>query len=467
MPSKISKPKTNAKKTAPVKTNVKRKTTTKFSAFNKNLEITPPSFQSTTNSEIARNKSCCNRKDKKKYPIIGLALIAMLVTIIALIWIINDSQKQFEKFSIDKIEEKIPKANDVIVLPKIVSDTPLATGVFYITGQPWSPDGNKIYLAENGPNMEIGLPEYITYHIFDFTTNTTSPTGIKNGLEDLPPIWQENNSLLANKSIYDLADLSKVVSEKVAPVNLEGFELLDEVIYVNKNDDSKINDVENLSISPNGKWAAFLSAYGSEDIFPSYTISLFVLPKDAKSLDELINFGPVASGVETTPRPLVWSNNSQYLISGKNEIFDVKNNKTVLPRETDSYRRRLTYLSPDQTQALVISNFQDKTDQGDYLHEQVRVYLLDLISGSETSIVSFESANEALNRIDGSYSFDGRHIAYNYQGQLWLAETKTGKTKQLTTVEKIYSSPRFSPDSTKILYYIPNQNIGLIKLNWQ
>lgn len=223
--------------------------------------------------------------------------------------------------------------------------------------------------------------------------------------------------------------------------------------------------IDNLTFSPDKKYAAFFSAYGSEAKSPSYDYQLFVMPQGAKLLSELINFGPVSLAVESSAPAIAWSKNGKYIIVGDNEIFDVINRKAILSGEAGGgYHRRLIYLSPNETKALVISNFQDRTQQQDYIHETVRIFVKDLITGQETEILSTDGRESEMVHLDGGFSPDDKFVVFNSNKQLWIANTITGEKKQLTTEMKSYSQPRWSSDGKKIIYSLSGKEIRLIEL---
>ena len=310
--------------------------------------------------------------------------------------------------------------------------------------------------------MEVGLPEYETYDIYDFKQATTSPTNIKEDLVTPDPFWLNDDFLVGLNKVANLANFDKIAISNRKAVTLAGFEVLKKLNDVASA--KNLNDLTatiNLAISADRSYAAYIQNVSGVN-------HLFVIAKEAKALDEAVDFGPLHAEVEGMAPALSWSNNNRYLIVGDNEVFDAWQRIAILPYENDAYRRRLTYLSPDQTKALVISIFQDRTGQGDYSHETIRIFIKDLASGQEINIISFESpARTNFYAVDGSFSPDENYVTFSKDQQLWLAEVKTGKFRQLTIEAKDYASPRFSPDGSKILYVLPSREVRLMTLDWQ
>lgn len=403
---------------------------------------------------------------KKIYPKTAAVLLIILFAVgygYYYAWQLN---KKADLESQENINIIVPKASTGFVIPKIISDQIILPGDYLLSQNAWAPDSQNFFAARYIGETEIGLPEYKTYDIYNFANNTSSISEVKDGIIGPNPEWLDATSLQTQKQILDLTNPEKLMLKVPAKNKIEGFDLLSEVKYTNKNTGKSEGDVTNLTISPNGQYAAFLSTYGSNDKYPTYAVRLFILPKDAKSLDEMINLGEVQLGIETAPPYLTWSKDSQYLLSGDNELFNVKENKTVLAFE-GGYHRRLTYFSPDQTKVLVISNFQDKTDQQDYLHETIKIFIKDLATGQEILVENFESTDETLNRVDGSFSANGKYVALNLNHQIWLVDAQNGKKKQLTTQENNYQNIRISPDGNKIIYTVPKEGVRLIQLSWQ
>lgn len=366
------------------------------------------------------------------------------------------SEEQNEKEVVNQIKPQ--NVNSFSVL----SDQKLFDGSFYIKYTSWSPSADKLFMTRSVGMTEIGLPEYQTIDVFDLNQKFLGKTNIKEGLVSEVPFWNDNNTLITKNETINVSDIKKITFKDSKLQTPSGYNVLEEVKYYNPNTKENEKSIGRLTFSPDNKFAAFFSNYGSEDGDPNH---LFVISQGAKSLSELINFGPVSVALESSLPTIAWSKNGKFLITGDNELFDVINKKAILPSETDGgYHRRLTYLSPDESKVLVIANFQDRTKQQDYSHETVRIFIKDLVSSQETEILSAEGKENEIVHLDGGFSPDGKYIVLNSNKQLWIANVVTGEKKQLTSEIKNYSQPRWSNDGKKIVYSLPGQEVRLIEL---
>jgi len=348
----------------------------------------------------------------------------------------------------------------------VLSDQKLFDGAFYIKYTAWSPGSEKLFVTRGVGMTDIGLPEYQTLDVFDLSQKFLGKTNIKDDLISETPFWTNDDTLVIKNKTVDVSDIKNITFKDSELQIPSGYSLLEEVKYYNSNTKENKKWVDKLTFSPDKKFAAFFSAYGSEGKSPSYEYRLFVMPQGAKSLSELINFGSVNLAVESSAPSITWSKNGKFLIAGDNEFFDVINQKAILSSEADGgYHRRLTYLSPDESHVLVIANFQDRTKQQDYNHETVRIFIKDLANAQETEILSAEGRENEIVHLDGNFSPDGKFIVFNSNRQLWIANVITGEKKQLTSEAKNYNQPRWSNDGKKIVYSLPEQEVRLIELS--
>ena len=100
----------------------------------------------------------------------------------------------------------------------------------------------------------------------------------------------------------------------------------------------------------------------------------------------------------------------------------------------------------------------------DYLHRSVKVYVLSLKDGSRIDILDAGSSDESKNRISGSFSPDNSFIIYNFGGHLWIADTKTGASSQVTDQKGDYFGPIWAPQDDKVVYQTRSGGIGIIEL---
>lgn len=411
--------------------------------------------------------------EAKKFPIWAVILLSILVTgfIVgfAVYYFVSKNNK-----SISETPTQQPKNNNQIITPpqeknlssfSIISDQKLFDGSFYIQYTSWSPNSDKFFVTRDVGTTDIGLPEYLAHDVFDINQKFLGKTNIKDGLVPTTPFWFDDNTLVTENKIANVSDVKNITLRDNISQTPSGYALLEEVKYYNPNTKESKKWVDNLTFSPDKKYAAFFSAYGSETKNPSYDYQLFIMPQGAKSLSELINFGHVSLAVESSAPAIAWSKNGKYIIVGDNEVFDINNRKAILPVEAGGgYHRRLTYLSPDETKALVIANFQDRTQQQDYIHETVRIFIKNLITGQETEILSTDGRESEIVHLDGGFSPDGKFVVFNSNKQLWIVNTATGEKKQLTTEIESYSQPRWSNNGKKIIYSLSGKEIRLIEL---
>jgi len=344
----------------------------------------------------------------------------------------------------------------------VLSDKKLFDGSFYIEYNSWSPSSDKFFVTRYVGMTDIGLPEYQTIDIFDLNQKFLGKTNIQDGLVSETPFWINNTTLITKNEIVNINDVKNITFKDNESQTPPGYNLLEEMKYYNSNTKENEKSLYRLTFSPDKKFVAFFSAYGSEDGNPR---NLFIMPQGAKSLSELVNFGSVNVALESSAPIITWSRNGKFLITGNNELFDVINQKDILPGEADgnSHIRR-TYLSSDESKVLVISNFQDRRNQQDYDHEIVRIFIKNLSNAQETEILSAEGSEDTITHLDGGFSPDGKFIVFNSNKQLWIANVVTGEKKQLTSEAKNYSQPRWSSDGKKIVYSLPEQEVRLIEL---
>ena len=329
----------------------------------------------------------------------------------------------------------------------IQSDNVILEGEYQLKDTTWSPDASKFYVTENVGITDIGLPEYITYSIYDTNIETLAETEIKDSIVAGTPTWNGNNQLVTDKKIATLAESIQLTDRTLDEP--PGYDLLDEVKYCNPNLETCGKRVDGLSFSPNKKYAAFISPYTAYDYSMPYDYRLFVLPQGAQSLDELVWFDKVTMGIEVSEPEFRWSTDSRYLLSGNAELFDMTDKEAIIPFE--GYGKR-TLLSPDESKVLVVTAQQDRRDQNDYFHQQINVFVKNLSDGSEVQILSTQGDVRETGWVSASFSPDSKYGVYNLNKQLWIFNTETGEKTQLTTESGEYREPRWSTDGNNIIY---------------
>lgn len=437
MPSKITKTKVNVKITDKKKSAIKSKTLTKMPikprVVRKKIELTPPSFQSTVSIPSGFTPKKTNRKNKKKYPLVGLALMAFLVTIISLLFVIYQNKSQWNKFAGNKAEEKITKAVDSLILPEIISDNLIASEKYFLNSNCWSPNGKKLLLLEeDGKNSN--------YKIFDLKNNTSTAFVLNQNQSNLNLDWLDDNFLLNKNEIIPLTE-EDAEDKEIEQNDINDFEKFEEILSQSLKNKSDLI----YQISPNKEYLAYISNDQNH---------LRLMQKNLENSD--FDFGSVRTNQDGTLPKIQWSENSQYLIIGQNEMFDAINKKIILPRMEDQNEKRIVQISPDQTKISVIQKSND---------QNVKIYLINIDGYKEKNI--FTTKDSESNLISASFSGNSRYLAFAYKKQLWLAETKTGKAKLLKSLDKNYQSIFFSPDDLSIAYALESGEIGLISLDWR
>ena len=396
------------------------------------------------------------RPRKKIYPKTGILLVIVLIALAIACYFVWQKNKELNLMAEEKLNETVQKPIDTFVLPKIASDQVIFSGDYKLTNNAWSSDSQKAFVYQFSGQTEEGDPEYKSYSIFNFTTNTTTAIEIKDNPVSPDAYWIDNNNFATEKRIVDLSNPEQVALKVAAPATLKGFELLDKIKYLDPETKKEINDVNHLSISPDGKNAAFFSRYNSPD---AVTFRFYILPLNAKSLDELVSIGNFTGSNDTTY--FVWTKDSRYLTFYNANIFDAVNKKIILAPSEGLVDGHVIF-SPDSTTALI---FRDYAENNPLARE---IYLMNLADGKKTDILSIDkyAFSDNSQALDGNFSPNSKYIIYNNDNELWLAEVMTGKKKRLVTGENFYTSPRLSPDGTKILYVVPHKEVRLIKLGW-
>lgn len=428
MATKIAKTKTIKSKTSTVKTPIKPRVVAKKTT------LTPPSFQSTVNTIDHSTLKNIKPKKKKKYPLIGLALMAFLITIIALLVIIYQNKNEWQKFGGNMVNEKINKAIDNLVLPQIVSDKIIANGNYALLPNCWSPEGKKLFVQKNDG-------ENITLEIFDLENNTTTPVAVDQNQADLSLVWLDENSISIGDEIISLVNGENENAPDIAEENINDFQGFSKVIS-----DSKKNDYSvTYKISPNQEYLAYVSEKENH---------LWVRQKNMD--DVAFDLGQINTNENNLPK-IQWSKDSQYLIIDQNEVFDAINKKTILPYLENQNDQRKTLLSADQTKFLVIEK----------LNNQIpKIYLINIEGYKKINILNADNLDLSTKEIAASFSDNSQYLAFALEKQLWLAETKTGKAKILKTADSNYQNIYFSPNSLKIAYTLDSGELGIIEFSW-
>lgn len=335
----------------------------------------------------------------------------------------------------------------------IVSDEKLLEGDYLINTNVWSPDSDKFFLTREVGITDIGLPEYLTYDIFDLQSKKLGETNIQDYIAPQHPYWQGNNTLVTEKKRADISDIGNISLKDNVVTIPEGYELLEQVTYTNPYSQETKKSVKDLSFSPDKKFAAFISNYGSANA-QDYGYRLFIMPQGAQSLDEMKNFGKVAMGVEVSMPTIEWSKDGKYLLVQNSDLFDVEHQKAILPQNKEAFR--WVVLSRDEKQALVITLTSNNMEI-----RKIEISVKSLATQNEVGILSLRDTESRLFDVAGDFSPDGKYVVYSYKKQLWVASTITGNKKQLTPDEKEYVTPRWSNDGNKIIYKLLNPDVKM------
>ncbi len=419
------------------------------------LPVAPPEMQ------IPAAKT--GRAGRKKYPIIGVALIFSLLCISIVYYCIWLANMELADFAAEKTREVVRHEVPAFAVPKIVSDDQLLAGDYQLSRAAWAPDSSRFVVSQVDQYLEYGLPEKVSSYLYDPESNKLIALAEKaDSLEAAPaPDWIDKNYVGLGGNIFDLTDLTAITSTPAPAENISGFELVKTFTAADPETKKTVSTILSQALSPDGDYLAIIS----EADGPVLTI----IPLGAASVEALINFGRVKALAESAYQ-LRWSADSRYVFVNDDEVADVKSNLVVLTflgsSDYAGLNRRLI-ASPDDSQLLLIDYFQDSADANKTM---IRIYFKDPAGGEEKDIISpvaYDMVNAIMPyRESGGFTPDRKYAVFYYDSRLWLADAATGKKEPISAVGHDYYDLRLSPDGNKILYLMPGKEVRMLKFQW-
>lgn len=173
---------------------------------------------------------------------------------------------------------------------------------------------------------------------------------------------------------------------------------------------------------------------------------IFVIKKEGTGLTKITT-------EEKDYRSPKWSPQGGYIA-----VIERFEGDIYLLRESGSEFRRLTKMghiinfewSPDGNSLV----FESRTEDG------WEVFIVSVNSGDITRLTN--------NKVDDSsptWSLNGKHVAYNSLGNIYVIEVSTGKTKYVLNADKIYIRASWQPGTNNLSFYSKDSGEELIITN--
>ncbi|MFH0951885.1 MAG: DPP IV N-terminal domain-containing protein [Patescibacteria group bacterium] len=320
----------------------------------------------------------------------------------------------------------------------------------------WNSTDNWLVIENQGPMTDFGLPSYITYDIYNFDTDDLLVTDIQDSLYAPPPQWTGEKTLTTVDQIVDFTGSEPNITERDKTLP-SGYEVFTDQSANWKNpiygEPAGFGEAYSVALSPDQNNIVYVRNTNEKNIMGAH---VFLFPRQGASIDQAVNLGRLGYGVESGISSLAWHDNRYVYARQTGEVFDTANGEQVLERRIN-YQRRYSLISPDSSEVLVIDNEQDKVNQGDYDHESYDFYYIDLPDGTRHDIIKGESDTNAEARIEADWSADGSYIVYSFQNNLWIYDSASGQSRNISTENKNYNAVSLSNDSSKLAVVIDGQ----------